>query len=63
MRQPARYRKVLAAIGQQLAEPCLLPSGDDLKVALTLGLTLDMPVPPTPRLILPTEFPVPWKRT
>ena len=63
MRQPARHRKVLAAIGQLLTEPCLLPSGDDLKMALTLGLTLDMPVPPTPRLILPAEFPVPWKRT
>ena len=63
MRQPVRHRKVLAAIGQQLAEPCMLPSADDMKVALTTGLALDVTAPPTPKMILPAEFPVPWKRT
>ena len=63
MKQPARHRKVLAAIGQMLTEPCMLPSAADMKMALTPGLTLDVPPPPRSRLILPPEFPVPWKRT
>ena len=60
MRQPVRHRKVLAAIGQLLTEPCMLPSADEMKVELTPGLTLDLPVPPRSRLVLPAEFPVPW---